>query len=65
MARPRRDGTPSRKPDRRTFTDAYVNLLFVPPGAPYAVPYDLKEARRLDRHLWPVPRRFSVRRSSS
>ena len=44
------------------FTDAYVNLLFVPPGAPYAVPYDVQEARRLDRDLWPVPRRFSVRR---
>ena len=44
------------------FTDAYVNLLFVPPGAPYAVPFDVQEARRLDRDLWPVPRRFSVRR---
>ena len=30
------------------FTDAYVNLLFVPPGAPYAVPFDVPEARRLD-----------------
>ena len=44
------------------WTDAYVNLLFVPPGAPYAVPFDLTEARSLDRERWPVPRRFTVRR---
>lgn len=43
------------------FTDAYVNLLFVPPQAPYAVPFDLTEARALERDAWPVPRRFSVR----
>lgn len=43
------------------FTDAYVNLLFVPPHAPYAVPFDLAEARALERGSWPVPRRFSVR----
>ncbi len=43
------------------WTDAYVNLLFVPPQAPYAVPFDLAEARSLDRDAWPVPRRFSVR----
>lgn len=43
------------------FTDAYVNLLFVPPRAPYAVPFDLAQARALDRDAWPVPRRFSVR----
>ena len=42
-------------------TDAYVNLLFVPPGAPYTVPYDLGEARTLPREQWPVPRRFTVR----
>ncbi len=42
-------------------TDAYVNLLFLPPQAPYAVPFDLAEARALDRDAWPVPRRFSVR----
>ena len=44
------------------WTDAYVNLLFVPQGAPYAVPFDLSAARALDRDLWPVPRRFTVRR---
>ena len=44
------------------WTDAYVNLLFVPPGAPYAVPFDLAEARSLTRERWPVPRRFTVRR---
>jgi NADPH-dependent ferric siderophore reductase len=44
------------------WTDAYVNLLFVPDGAPYAVPFDLAEARALERSLWPVPRRFTVRR---
>jgi len=46
-------------------TDAYVNLLFVPPGAPYAVPYDVAEARTLPREQWPVPRRFTVRRWDS
>ena len=44
------------------WTDAYVNLLFLPARAPYAVPFDLTEARSLERHLWPVPRRFTVRR---
>jgi NADPH-dependent ferric siderophore reductase len=44
------------------WTDAYVNLLFVPPDAAYAVPFDVGEARRLPRDLWPVPRRFTVRR---
>ena len=44
------------------WTDAYVNLLFVPEGAPYAVPFDLAEARSLDRERWPVPRRFTIRR---
>lgn len=43
------------------FTDAYVNLLFVPPQAPYEVPFDVTHARSLDRDAWPVPRRFSVR----
>ena len=43
------------------WTDAYVNLLFVPPQAPYEVPFDLTQARSLDRDAWPVPRRFSVR----
>ena len=43
------------------WTDAYVNLLFLPAQAPYSVPFDLAEARSLDRDAWPVPRRFSVR----
>ena len=30
-----------------SFTDQYVNALFVPPGAPYAAPFDVDEARRL------------------
>ena len=29
------------------WTDQYVNALFVPPGAPYAVPFDPDEARQL------------------
>ncbi len=45
-----------------SWTDAYVNLLFVPHGAPYAVPFDLAQARSLAREQWPVPRRFTVRR---
>lgn len=43
------------------WTDAYVNLLFVPPGAPYDVPFDATKARSLERDAWPVPRRFTVR----
>lgn len=42
-------------------TDAYVNLLFAPTNAPYAVPYEVAEARTMPRELWPVPRRFTVR----
>lgn len=44
------------------WTDAYVNLLFVPAEAPYSVPFDLEQARALPRDQWPIPRRFSVRR---
>ncbi len=44
------------------WTDTYVNLLFVPEDAPYAVPFDPDEARTLDRALWPAPRRYTVRR---
>jgi len=44
------------------WTDAYVNLLFPPPGAPYSAPFDVAEARTLERHRWPLPRRFTVRR---
>lgn len=43
------------------WTDAYVNLLFLPPDAPYAVPFDLEWARSLPRDQWPRPRRYSVR----
>ncbi len=43
------------------WTDSYVNLLFVPPGAPYTVPFDADEARKLDRARWPIPRRYTVR----
>ena len=32
MARPRRDGTPSRMPNRRKLTDAYVKAMKPEPG---------------------------------
>ena len=44
------------------FTDQYVNALFVPDGAPYAVPFDVDEARRLAREHRPVGRRYTIRR---
>lgn len=44
------------------WADTYVNLLFVPPGAPYAVPFEPDDVRGLDRALRPIPRRYTVRR---
>ena len=43
------------------FTDQYVNALFVPPGAPYSVPFDVDEARERDPAHRPRGRRYSVR----
>jgi NADPH-dependent ferric siderophore reductase len=44
------------------FTDHYVKLLFAPPGATYAVPYDVEQIReQLPRELWPVTRTYTVR----
>ena len=44
-----------------TFTDQYVNALFVPDGAPYAVPFDVDEARTLPVGQRPVGRRYTIR----
>ncbi len=44
-----------------TFTDAYVNALFVPPDAPYSVPFDEEQARRGAAEHKPVGRRYTVR----
>lgn len=43
------------------WTDAYVNVLFLPPDSPYEVPFDAEWARSLPRDQWPRPRRYSVR----
>jgi NADPH-dependent ferric siderophore reductase len=43
------------------FTDQYVNALFVPPGAPYSVPFDVDAAREGDPEHRPRGRRYSVR----
>lgn len=43
------------------FTDQYVNALFVPPGAPYAVPFDVERARGGEPQHRPRGRRYSVR----
>jgi NADPH-dependent ferric siderophore reductase len=43
------------------FTDQYVNALFVPPGAPYEVPFDLDEARATGPDHRPRGRRYTVR----
>ncbi|MFT2815524.1 siderophore-interacting protein [Leifsonia sp. A12D58] len=44
-------------------TDSYVKLIFAPSGAPYAVPYDVEQAK-LDHptEFWPVLRTYTVRR---
>jgi NADPH-dependent ferric siderophore reductase len=44
------------------FTDHYVKLLFPPPGAPYAAPFDADQVRAdLPPELWPVTRTYTVR----
>jgi len=44
------------------FTDHYVKLQFPPPGAGYAVPYDVETVQReLPREQWPVSRTYTVR----
>lgn len=44
------------------FTDQYVNALFVPEGAPYAVPFDIEAARAGAPEHRPVGRRYTIRR---
>ncbi|MEO9323388.1 siderophore-interacting protein [Nocardioides sp. C4-1] len=41
--------------------DSYVNAFFVPPGAPYEVPFDDDAVRDLPREQRPYPRRYTVR----
>jgi NADPH-dependent ferric siderophore reductase len=43
------------------WTDQYVNALFIPDGAPYGVPFDPDEVRRLPVEHRPVGRRYTVR----
>jgi NADPH-dependent ferric siderophore reductase len=44
-------------------TDSYVKLLFPPPGASYAAPFDVEDVQeRLPREQWPVTRTYTVRR---
>jgi NADPH-dependent ferric siderophore reductase len=44
------------------FSDHYVKLQFVPPGAPYGVPFDGEQVRaELPAELWPVTRTYTVR----
>lgn len=43
------------------FTDAYVNVYFPPPGAPYRVPFELDAVRALPLRQRPASRRYSVR----
>ena len=44
------------------FTDQYINAYFVPPGAPYSVPFDPEEAKMTSGDFRPRPRRFTVRK---
>ena len=43
------------------WADQYVNALFVPDGAPYGVPFDVDEVRRLPVEHRPVGRRYTIR----
>jgi len=43
------------------WTDQYVNALFLPDGAPYAVPFDVEEARQLPPEQRPAGRRYTIR----
>jgi NADPH-dependent ferric siderophore reductase len=43
-------------------TDQYVNVLFPPPGAPYAVPFDVDAARAGAPEQRPMGRRYTIRR---
>src|SRR3954464_4770755 len=44
------------------FTDHYVKLLFPPPGASYAVPFDVEQVRaELPPEQWPATRTYTVR----
>ena len=43
------------------FTDQYVNALFVPPGAPYSVPFDVDAVRDGEPEHRPRGRRYTVR----
>jgi NADPH-dependent ferric siderophore reductase len=44
------------------FADAYVKLVFPPPGASYRTPFDVDEIQRnLTPDQWPVMRSFTVR----
>jgi NADPH-dependent ferric siderophore reductase len=45
-----------------SFTDQYVNALFIPDGAPYSVPFDLDAARAGAPEHRPVGRRYTIRR---
>lgn len=42
-------------------TDAYINGQFLPPGAPYSVPFEEEAVRDLPREQRPYPRRYTVR----
>lgn len=43
------------------WTDAYLNVYFPPPGAPYGVPFDVVAATSLPPGQRPASRRYSVR----
>jgi NADPH-dependent ferric siderophore reductase len=53
------DGLAAYEPT--AWTDEYVNVLFPPPGAPYAVPFDVDEARAGAPEHRPRGRRITVR----
>ena len=45
-----------------SFTDQYINGYFLPTNAPYSIPFDLGEARKMGEKFKPRPRRVTVRK---
>lgn len=43
------------------YADEYINISFVPEGAPYEVPFEPEDLDGIDAELRPKPRRYTVR----
>lgn len=46
---------------RTPHTDAYVKVVFRPPGVSYPEPFDMAQVRQLSREQWPALRTYTLR----